>query len=69
MLVVEGLVLQLQVLELFILAIGVALEQFGEVVDPFADLLVQFLELSLGALFQFLELHLQFALLLALALE
>ncbi len=69
MLVVKCLVLQLKVLKLFVLAIRVALEQLGEVVHPLTDLLMQFLELSFRAFFEFLELHLQFALLLALVLQ
>ena len=68
-LVVESVVLQLQVLKFLILAIGVALEQFCQIVHPFAYFLMQFLELGFGALFKFLELHLELALLFALGLE
>lgn len=50
MLVVQGLVLQLEVLKFFVLGIAVALEGVGEIVDSFANLLVQLLELRLGTL-------------------
>jgi hypothetical protein len=68
-LIVQGLVLQFQVFELFILCVAIALEDIGQVVDPFGDFLVEFLELGLGAFLQFLQLHLQFALLFALGLQ
>ncbi len=54
----EGLVLQLQILKLLILGVAIAFEDVSEVVDAFGDLLVEFLELSLGALLQLLQLHL-----------
>jgi hypothetical protein len=52
-LVVEGLVLELEVLELLVLVAAVALKQLSQVVHPLADLFVQLLELSLCALLQF----------------
>ena len=69
MLVVEGRVLELEVLEFFVLLVAIRFEELGQVVDPLADLLVQLVELGFGAFLQFFELHLQFALLLPLALE
>lgn len=52
-LVVKGLVLELEVLELLVLVAAVALKQLSQVVHPLADLFVQLLELSLCALLQF----------------
>ena len=49
-LVMQILVLQLQVLKLFILAITITLKQVSQIIYPFTDLLVQLLELCLGAL-------------------
>lgn len=69
MLVVQGGVLELEVLEFFVLLVAIRFEELGKVVNPLADLLVQFVELGLGAFLQFFQLHLQFALLFPLALE
>lgn len=69
MLVVQGLVLQLEVLKFFVLSVAVALEGIGQVVDSFANLLVQLLELRLGNLLKLLYLHLEFTLLLPLGFQ
>ena len=69
MLVMESCVLEFQILEFFVLVGTIALEEVGQVVNAFTDLLMQFLELCLGAFFQFLQLHLQFALLFALRFQ
>lgn len=68
-LVVQGLVLEFEVFELFVLVIAVALEQLREVVDSLTYLLMQFLKLGLGTLLQLLQLHLKLALLLSLVLQ
>jgi len=52
MFVMQVLILKLQVLKFFILSTTIAFEQIGQVVDSFADLLVQLLELCLGCLLQ-----------------
>ena len=69
MLIVQGLVLQLEVLKFLVLGVAVALEGFGQVVYSFADLLVQLLELRLGALLKLLYLHLELTLLLPLGFQ
>lgn len=69
MLVVQGLVLQLEVLKFFVLRVAVALEGVRQIVDPLANLLVQLLELRLRTLLQLLYLHLQFTLLLSLGFQ
>lgn len=66
MLVVQGLVLQLEVLKFFVLSVAVTLEGIGQIVDSLANLLVQLLELRLGTLLKLLYLHLKFTLLLPL---
>lgn len=69
MLVVEGLVLQFEVFELFVLSIAIAFEEICEIIDPFTDFFVKFLKLCFGALFEFFELHLKLALLFTLVFE
>ena len=68
-LVVKSCILELKVLELFILLAAVCFEQIGQVVDPLADLFMQLVEFCFGAFLQFFELHLEFTLLLSLTLQ
>lgn len=62
-------VLQLQVLELFILVLGIRLEQLVQVVHLVLYLFVEFAEAGLGLLLQLPQLELQLVLLLALGVE
>ena len=66
MLVVQGLILQLEILKLFVLIGAIRLENISQIVHSLAYFLMQFMELGLGGLLEFLQLHLYFALLFSL---
>lgn len=69
MLFAESWILQFQVLKLFVLRFTIALKCFSQVIDPFAELFVKLVKVSLSFLLQLLNAVLNFTLLLLLTIQ
>lgn len=69
MLIMQGLILQLQILKLLILRITIIFEDISEIIHTFTDLFMKLLEFGFCTFLELLQLHLKLALLFALSFQ